>query len=82
MGWHDVCMEFYENLPCSLEIIVWAAGHSIAVIISYICIVIKKKKEEEKKLVPKIVMMWFVLFDKEKWGDDFPSPEDWDNEEY
>lgn len=30
----------------------------------------------------KIVMMWFILFDKEKWGDDFPSPEDWDNEEY
>jgi len=27
-------------------------------------------------------MMWFILFDKEKWGDDFPSPEDWDNEEY
>jgi len=37
-------MEFYENLPCSLEIIAWAAGRSTAVIISYICTLIQKRK--------------------------------------
>jgi len=48
MGWHDVFMEFYKNLACSLEITAWTAGYSFAVIIFYICILIQKRKLVQK----------------------------------
>jgi len=48
MGWRDVCIEFYKNLPCSLDITAFAAGYSVAVIIFYICILTQKRKVVQK----------------------------------
>lgn len=48
-------MELYENLPCHLEIIAWAAGHGIVVIISNICILIQKNKVVQK------IMQFYLL---------------------